>query len=97
LLGAVSTAEKCQEATYAPQQTMLLFDHLVSQLLKPQRRVKAERLRRREVDDELYSRGVPTARLQVISFFSTGNSGSCCILPISSATLDCCCDMVFSC
>ena len=31
LVGAAGTAASCQEATYAPQQTAPLFDHLVGE------------------------------------------------------------------
>jgi hypothetical protein len=39
---------------------------------------------------------MPSVRLQPMSFFSTGRSGSCAILPISSVSLGSCCDMGLS-
>ena len=44
VLSAVGTAEKCQKATYAPQQNGGLFDHLVRALLELERHVEAERI-----------------------------------------------------
>jgi hypothetical protein len=34
----------CQEATYAPQQTTPLFDHLIGTLLQKQRHLDADHL-----------------------------------------------------
>jgi hypothetical protein len=53
LLGAVGTAEKCQEATYAPQQTEPLFDHLVGEREQRGWHFEAERFRGLEVDHQL--------------------------------------------
>ena len=43
----VGTAEKCQEATCAPQQTTPLFDHLVSKREKGRRNLDAKAAGRR--------------------------------------------------
>ena len=43
----------CQKATFAPQQTALLFDHRVGALLKLQWHLEAERFGGLEIDHEL--------------------------------------------
>jgi hypothetical protein len=43
-VGHFPTTEKCQEATYAPQQTTPLFDHLIGTLLQKQRHLDADHL-----------------------------------------------------
>jgi hypothetical protein len=48
----------CQEATYAPQQTSPLFDHLVGAREERRRDFEAERLRGLEVDHEVKFRGL---------------------------------------
>ena len=53
LADPLGTAEKCQEATYAAQQRTLLFDHLVGDGEQRRRNLKAERLGRLQVNDEL--------------------------------------------
>src|SRR5262245_3116934 len=47
---------QCQEATYAAQQTTLLFDHLVGRLQEWLRDGEAKRLRSLEIDDEFVFR-----------------------------------------
>src|SRR6516225_5180412 len=47
-----------QQATYALQQTAMLVDHLVSQLLQVERNVEAEHSGSVEIDDELELRGL---------------------------------------
>ena len=48
-------AAMCQEATYAPEQTAPLFDHLVGAQQERLRDRQAERLGGRKIDDKLES------------------------------------------
>jgi hypothetical protein len=53
LIGAAGTAASCQEATYAPQQTAPLFDHLVGASEQRRWHVEAERFGSHKVDGEI--------------------------------------------
>jgi hypothetical protein len=49
---------KCQEATYAPQQKAILFDHLIGEGEQIVGDFNAQRLRRFQVDRHLKFRGL---------------------------------------